>query len=183
LALDPDIVGDPGMLTGVFVDGKDVWVEKEHGMLIRVGDTSGQPAEGKTEIPGRPSRDGASLLSAGIVDGEAGRVFVASIARSTMEHRFTRELRYAGVVQSLLLLDSDRKGTIYVASTLVRGDQETIVLTCLEPERGKPIGGAELPPNTSPEETFRDLSVLDDGGVVYAHRTEAGVSYEKYQCR
>jgi hypothetical protein len=183
LPLDPAVVGDPGLLTGVFVDGKDVWVEKEHGALIRVGDTSGQPADGKDEMPGRPSRDGGSLLSAGIIDGDSGRVFVASIVRATREHRFTRELRYAGMVQSLLMLDSDRKGTIYVASSLTRGEQETVVLSCLEPEHGQPIGGAELPPNTSPEETFRDLTVLDDGGVVYAHRTETGVSYETYRCK
>jgi hypothetical protein len=45
-----------------------------------------------------------------------------------------------------------------------------------------PVGSAVLPANTLPDETFRDLTVLDGGGVVYAVRTEAGVSYERYDC-
>lgn len=33
-----------------------------------------------------------------------------------------------------------------------------------------------------PEESFRDLVVLDEGGVVFTHRTEEGVTYEQLVC-
>lgn len=179
---DGGATGDPGLLTGVFVDGKDVWVEREHGTLIRVGDTSGAPAEPK-EAPGRPSRDGALWLSAGIVDAKAGRAFVSAIDRGTGDHRFTRELRQKAELRAILLLDSDKAGTIYVGVEVqVAPDREAVVVTCLEPSHGQPVGSMVLPANTMPEETFRDLAVLDGGGVVYARRSEAGVTYEVHEC-
>jgi hypothetical protein len=165
------------------VDGKDVYVEREHGPLVKVGDTSGKPAEERTEIPGRPSRDGLSFLNAGLTDAGAGRAYVASIERATMQHRFTRELRLEAPIQAIVLLDSDKSGVIYFAMQVERapGD-EVVFLTCLEPLKGLPIGTAVMPANTMPEETFRDLAVLDDGGVVYALRTDAGVQYQRYDC-
>jgi outer membrane protein assembly factor BamB len=175
--------GDPGLLTGVFVDGKDVWVEREHGTLVRVGDTSGAPAEPK-EAPGRPSRDGALWLSAGIVDAAAGRAFVSAIDRASGDHRFTRELRQKAELRAIVLLDSDRAGTIYFGVEVhVPPEREVVVVTCLEPLHGQPVGSIVLPANTLPEETFRDLAVLDAGGVVYALRSEAGVTYEVHECQ
>ena len=181
IPLDGVDVGDPGFLTGVFVDGKDVYVEREHGSLSRIGDTSG-PAATPDEVPGRPSRDGATWLHAGIVDPSAGRTFVSAVDRATGQHRFTRELRQKAEVRSILLLDSDAAGTIYFATELADGDHEWVALTCLEPRHGQPVGAAVLPVNTLPEETFRDLTVLDRGGVVYALRSDTGVSYQAYEC-
>jgi hypothetical protein len=176
-------IEEPGLVTGVFVDGKDVYVEREHGPLVKIGDVNGIPAEPRTEIPGRPSRDGLSYLSAGLIDAAAGRAYVSAIDRKTNEHRFTRELRYAAEIQSLDLLDSDKQGTIYFAVTIWQGGRApSVLLQCLEPKKGVPVGSAVLPANMLPEETFRDYTVLDEGGVIYAHRTEQGVSYEKYDC-
>ncbi len=173
---------DSGLLTGVFVDGTDVYVEREHGMLSRIGDTSG--AAGKpTEVPGRPSRDGAAWLHAGIVDGAAGRAYVSAVDRATGAHRFTRELRLRAELRSIVLLDSDRAGTIYFGAELhEEPGRDWIAITCLEPRRGQPVGAVVLPVNTLPEETFRDLVVLDGGGVVQALRSESGVSYQVYEC-
>ena len=153
---------ETGLVTGVFVDGNDVYVEKEHGPLYKVGDKSGAPADEQTEIPGRPSRDGLSFLKAGVIEPALGRVYVASVERATMQHRFTRELRLDAPVQAILLLDSDKTGMIYFATQVERapGD-EVVFLTCLEPLKGLPVGTAVLPVNTLPEETFRDLVVLD----------------------
>jgi hypothetical protein len=81
------------------------------------------------------------------------------------------------------MLDSDRAGTIYIAAEVERGEQGVVVLTCREPQRGATIGTAELPANTMPEETFRDMVVQDDGGVVYAVRSEQGVTYARASCR
>jgi hypothetical protein len=175
---------EPGLVTGIFVDGDQVYAEKEHGPLVLLGDTSGRPANPRTELPGRPSRDGKSFLTAGITDGPTGRIYVSAMDRATREHRFTRELRLGAPLRYLLLLDSDAKGTIYVAAQ-VEGEEdlERILLHCLEPARGAPAGSAELPASVLPEESFRDLTVPEEGGVLYAHRTAEGVSYERYACK
>jgi hypothetical protein len=176
-------VEKPGEITGVMVDGKDVYVEREHGPLVLLGSTSGEAAGARTELPGRPSRDGLLFLSAGISSAPQGRLWVSATTRATREHRFTRELRLGAQVSGILMLDSDRAGTIYIAAEVERGEQGVVVLTCLEPQRGATIGTAELPANTMPEETFRDMVVQDDGGVVYAVRSEQGVTYARASCR
>jgi len=183
LPLVGDGIDDPGSVTGVFVDGNDVLVERDHATLVKIGDVSGTAAEPRSELQGRPSRDGLSLLHAGIVEALAGRVFVASIERSTENHRFTRELRLDAIVQSIVLLDTDRAGTIYFAASVEHADgSEAVLLSCLDPMTGDPTGSAVLPANTLPEESFRDLTVLDGGGVIQALRTESGVSYTRYDC-
>src|SRR5262249_1188111 len=99
------------------------------------------------------------------------------------QHKFTRELRLNSFVQMIVLLDTDNTGTIYFAAQVDTGDgQEAVLLSCLEPLKGIPVGGAVLPANTLPEESFRDLALLDDGGVMYALRTEQGVTYSRYDC-
>jgi hypothetical protein len=183
IPLEGEGLETPGEVTGVFVDGKDVYVEKEHGPLLRIGTTDGQPSTDRGEIPGRPSRDGQSFLNAGLIDPPAGRMYVAAIDRATMQHRFTRELRQPGEIRGILMLDSDKVGTIYLATQVeVPGEGEAVLLTCLEPLRGFPTGTAVLPVNNMPEETFRDMAVLDEGGVLYSVRTEQGVSYQKFDC-
>lgn len=182
--LSLDGAGDPGKITAMIIDGNDVYVEREHATLVKLGDTSGHPADPVTQIPGRPSRDGRSFLNAGITSATQGRAYVSSIDRATNEHRFTRELRLKSEIHSLVLLDSDKKGTIYFAAALhEEPSTDWVVLECLDPEKGVPIGSAILPANTMPEETFRDFTVLDDGGVIYALRSDAGVDYERYDCQ
>lgn len=176
-------IEEPGLVTGVFTDGDDIYVEREHGPLVLVGHTSGKPAAARVEIPGRPSRDGLSFLNAGITDAAAARVYVSSIDRATHEHRFTRELRLDAPVTSLVLLDSDKHGTIYFGAQIERAPgSEAVVVLCLEPSKGAPLGSLELPVNTLPEETFRDLAVQDDGSIVYSLRSDEGVTYQRYQC-
>lgn len=184
LPLAGDGVETPGHVTGLFVDGDGVYVETEHGPLVKIGTTAGVPAPTREEIPGRPSRDGQSYLKAGITDAEAGRAYVVSNVRPSGDHRFTRELRYGTRILHLLLLDSDLAGTIYVAAEIEEeGGESTVVsLSCLDPSTGAPTGSAVLPANTLPDESFRDLVVLDGGGVVYAIRSEGGVTHQKYEC-
>lgn len=183
LPLEGEGVEETGLLTGVFIDGKDVYVEREHGALVNIGDTAGNPAEPRKEIPGRPTRDGTGFLNAGITDAAAGRAWVSLIDRSTGDHRFTRELRLKAEIRHVVLLDSDKSGIIYFAAEVHQDPaEESILLTCLDPLKGIPVGSAVLPANTMPEETFRDLTVLDEGGVVMAHRTDKGVTYQTYEC-
>jgi hypothetical protein len=184
LPLQGDGVEEPGELTGLFVDGKDIYAERKHGPLVKLGDTAGNPADPRSEIPGRPSRDGLSFINAGIIDAPAGRAYVSSIDRATSQHRFTRELRLEALILSIVLLDTDRSGIIYFGAHLEDApNEEVIQVTCLDPKSGQPLGTAMMPANTMPEETFRDLTVLDGGGVLYALRSESGVAYQRYDCR
>ncbi|MBJ6765901.1 PQQ-like beta-propeller repeat protein [Myxococcaceae bacterium JPH2] len=189
LPLEGAGIRDTGGITGTFVDGDSVYVEKEHGALVRIGDLSGKADPTRPEIPGRPSRDGRSYLLARIIDARSGRVFVNAVDRQSGTRRYTREYRLQFPVMSLLLLDSDASGTVYlaVAGELPKaaGSAEGspgVRLFCLDALDGKVLGQTDLPLTTMPEETFRDFVVLDEGGVLYQYRTEAGVSLRRANC-
>ncbi len=183
LAVTGEHLPDPGEVTGVFVDGDDVYLERRHERLVHVGTTKGKAAEPRTELAGRPSRDGELLLTAAILDAKAGRVVVTAVERASGQPRFRRELALWPFVRAILLLETDGAGVVYFAAEVQRGTATpTVVLSCLEPITGTVIGGAVLPANTLPEESLRDLAVLDQGGVVHALRSEEGVTYTTHQC-
>jgi hypothetical protein len=183
-------IPNPGGITGTFVDGDSVYVEREHGALIRIGDLSGKADPTRPEIPGRPTRDGRAYILARIIEAPAGRLFVNVVDRPSGQHRYTREYRLQFPLMFITLLDTDRAGVIYlaVAGELPTGkaspaSQPGVRLFCIDPLDGKVIGQADLPLNTMPEETFRDFAVLDEGGVIYQYRTESGVSLRRADCR
>lgn len=184
LPLEGKGVTETGGVTGVFVDGKKVFVEVEHGALVSIGDTSGNADPDRSELPGRPSRDGKYLWSAGIVDKPQGRMWIASTDRPSLEHRFTRELGLGMPMMSIVLLDTDQAGTVYLGTVVeLAPGSDGLLLTCIASTDGHVLGSVQLPVNILPEETFRDLAVLDGGGVVYQHRTEKGVTLSRYDCR
>ena len=85
---------------------------------------------------------------------------------------------------TLVLLDSDLSGTIYVGALLEPGASGALVrVWCLSSVDGTPLGSADLPANTGPEETFREIVVLDGGGMLYAQRSATGATYVRYDCR
>jgi len=174
---------EPGGVTGLFVDGQDVYVEKAHGTLVRVGDTSGKRDEQQPEVPGRPSGDGASWLSAGMVEGEAGRLYVTSIRREPLGQRFTRELRVPPTVLRLMWLDSDAAGVIYLAWLWDAGGAPQVTLACLAGEDGRVLGQRPLPASNVPDETFREFALQPAGGALYAWRTEEGMQLLPADCR
>ena len=180
-----------GAATALVVDGNDVYLEREHGDLVRIGDSSGNVDPERPEIPGRPTHDGKSYISAGITDASAGKVFINAIDRSSLKHMYTRELALGVPVTAITFLDSDRLGIIYMALLLQEpgkaggGDAApalTLRLLCLDPLDGRPTGQATLPLNTLPEETFRDLTMSDRGGVLYSYRSVAGVQVQHHDC-
>lgn len=198
LTMTGEHIDRTGNVTGVFVDGDQVLVEREHGPLVRVGDTNGQAAEPREEVPGRPTRDGRAWITAGITDQNEGRLYINAVARPSREHMFTRELRVGLMTRSLVMLDSDARGTIYlgalgtpragvgaapVADDSGASERVQVLLMCIDGATGRTIGQATLPPNTSADETFREFTVPDDGGVVYAVRSEQGVEFRRYDCR
>ena len=134
------------------------------------------------EVPGRPSRDGKSFVSAGITSATKGRLYVASVDRATTEQRFTREIKTEMSTPGIALLDTDKKGIIYFGVVLAYPDQQTIRVYCLEPNQGATLGTIEVLATTQPEEQLRALSVDDDGGVTHARVEAGGVTYTRYTC-
>ncbi len=180
LPLDKERVGETGNITGVFADGKDVWVEKEHGILVRVGSVDGEPAEGHDELAGRPSKDGTLLLTATIASKAGGRVAVNAVDRNTAALRFARALTFPRPLEGLVLLDTDDKGTIYVGAA--GGGAGRATVACLDGADGHALGFVTVPHSTSVDESFRDFTVAGDGTIVVALRTEQGVEYLSVRC-
>jgi len=188
-----------GYVTGMFVDGNDVLLEREHGPLVRVGDSNGGDTQNREEVPGRPTRDGRAWITAGITEQSEGRLYINAVARPSRDHMYTRELRVPMETRALVMLDSDARGVIYlgalgvprssVGTAPVTGadggteGNERILLMCIDGATGRPTGQTTLPPNTSADETYRDFTVPDEGGVIYQVRNDQGVEYRRYDCR
>ena len=188
LKLEGKNLEEGGAATGVFTDGDAVYVEREHGDLVKVGDTKGKADVDREEVPGRLSRDGTAYLTAGISVVGEDRVYVGAIEKATKTQRFQREYRLAMPVLALTLLDTDRSGIIYLGALVhvpVQGKdpRPMVLLVCLDPLDGRPLGKAELPANVNADETFRELVVADEGGVFYLFRTDEKAQIQRYDCR
>ncbi|MDP3279130.1 MAG: hypothetical protein Q8Q09_28315 [Deltaproteobacteria bacterium] len=201
LALAGTGIDHTGSVTGVFVDGTDVYAERQHGPLVRVGSTDGTSTGERTEVPGRPTRDGTAWVSVGSVDMQAGKLYINAVARPSEQHMYTRELHLPLQIRQVVMLDSDRQGIVYLAvqgvtaaaaaqaasqaaaqDAEVREPAGQVLLVCVDLASGRSTGQATLPVNTSADETFREIVVRDEGGVVYAVRSEQGVEYREYRC-
>ena len=191
LKLEGKNLEEGGAATGVFTDGEDVYVEREHGDLVKIGTTKGKADTEREEVPGRLSRDGTAYLTAGISAPGEDRLYVGALEKASKQQRFQREYRLGTPVMGLMLLDTDRGGVIYVAAlttVAIPGKPDTerrpmVLLLCLDPLDGRPLGRAELPANVNADETFRELVVADEGGVLYLYRTDEKAQIQKYDCR
>lgn len=177
LPLRESEVGETGLLTGVFVDGKNVYVEKSHGALVRIGTIDGEPVDGPSELAGRPSRDGKLLLNAQMA---GGAIVLNAIDRQSGTSKFARAIPFPRPLRGILLLDSDTGGTIYVAASA--GAPNTAQIVCLESNEGAAIGRVSLPTSDGAEESMRDFAVGDDGTIVAVLRTNDGVAYRTVRC-
>lgn len=173
-------VPEPGLVTAVVIDGKDVYVEKEHGALVLIGSTDGKPAEDGVQLTGRPSKDGALLLTAGLSSKEQGRAYLNAVDRKTTSLKFARTMLFPRPSHAIVLLDSDAKGTIYLG--VAAGEPGDAHVACLDPGDGHILGRVVLPLSHTPEESFRDFSVGDDGTIAFAVRTDEGVQYRTARC-
>ncbi|AKV04050.1 hypothetical protein AKJ09_10713 [Labilithrix luteola] len=173
--------GEPGLVTGVFVDDRTIYVEKEHGSLVPIGTLDARAVDPNApSLAGRPSKDGALLLMAGLSSPIEGRAFVNATDRKTGALRFARTIQFPRPAQSIALLDSDGRGTIYLG--IAYDSPPTTSVACLAPGDGHVIGRVTLPASAAPEESLRDLAVGDDGTIVYAVRTDDGVEYRSATC-
>jgi hypothetical protein len=175
-------IEDPGLVSGVFVDGDRVYAERGHGGLVLLGTTDGTPAKERTELSGRPSRDGTLLLSAGITSPERGRLYLNVFDRTKNALRFTRVLDVAPRVKQIALLDSDARGTIYLGVVRGAGANDEIRVGCHDPIDGLELGAVMLPVSTMPEVTFKDLVVMPVGRIIASVRSDQGVEYRVVTC-
>ncbi len=176
----PASAGEAGLLTGLFVDGNDVYVEREHGALVRVGTTDGQPSAEPKSLQGRPSKDGVLLLSATLSDAPAGLAVVNAFDRKLGALRFARQVGFARPAHVVAMLDTDAKGTIYLG--LWAGEGAQVHVACMDPADGRVRGRVVVPLSETPEESFRDFAVRADGTIVFSHRTEQGVELRTATC-
>ena len=165
-----------GAATGVFTDGDSVYVERTHGDSVRIGSLAGVKDLERPEIPGRPARDGRSYLTASVA---SGKVLLTVIDASTRAHRFTRQYSLARPVTSLVLLDADVHGVVYVGAMVGR---EAVQVVCVDALDGHPMGTTSLPASPSADEAFRELAVSDDGDILALLRDEAGAELRRFRC-
>ena len=172
----------PGTTSGVFVEGDQVYVERNHGALVPLGTLDGRPPGGN-ELSGRPSKDGALLVSAGEIAAPRGQIYLNVFERAKQSLLFTRKIGLGAPVHQLVLLDTDARGTVYVGAWIVRaGEGDAVLVSCFASSDGRDLGQALLRVNEAPEESFRDFAVDADGTIVYALRGEHGVDYLRATC-
>lgn len=171
---------EPGLVTAVVIDGKDVYAEKEHGALVLLGTTDGTPAGESIQLAGRPSKDGTLLLTAGFSSKPAGRAYLNAMDRKTTTSRFAVQLSFPRPSHAIVLLDSDAKGTIYLG--VAAGEPGEANIACLDPGDGHVLGRVVLPLSHTAEESFRDFTVGEDGTIAFAVRGESGVEYRTARC-
>ena len=173
-------VPEPGLITAIVIDGKDVYAEKEHGALVRLGSTDGTPAGESIQLAGRPSKDGTLLLTAGFSSKPAGRAYLNAISRATTTSRFAVQVSFPRPSHAIVLLDSDLKGIIYLG--VAAGEPGEANIVCLDPGDGRVVGRVALPLSHTPEESFRDFTVGDDGTIAFAVRGDEGIEYRTSHC-
>lgn len=174
-------IDQPGLVTGLVVDGKNVYAEREHGALVPIGTIDGRPPpDDAEELSGRPSRDGALLLSATLAPGGEGRVILNAFDRRQGSIRFARMIPFARSAHRIVMLDSDLRGVLYLG--VAAGEPESAHIACVDSVDGHVTGRLSVPMSNMPEESFRDFDVHDDGTIVYALRTESGVEYLEARC-
>lgn len=178
------VVGGPitegGGVTGLFADERGVWLEREHGEVVRIADAEGRPDPNRPTQPGRPSRDGQLHLWARIASAPEGTVLVRAFDRDG-QVRWQRRLGLERPIAHLLLLDTDRRGSAYLGALTGRPTEEglaeaTIVVVRAGLADGQPTGRLVLPAPEVPEEMFRELSVTDDGEILQLLPRDDGMS-------
>lgn len=180
-------IPEGGGVTGVFADKDGIYVEREHGPLVRIADANGNSDPARPEMPGRPTRDGRLLISAAIADREQGQVVVRAFDRASGQPTWTQPVQLAAPLLHIVLLDSDRQGMVYLAAATGHESpsppysilDEAITVVRLG-TGGAPRGAIDLPPIQTADETFRPLSVGDDGSIWMMVPGKAGMTVLRY---
>lgn len=185
IPLASETIGRPGGISGVFADGDGIYVEVGHDKVVRVADGAGQPISTEDTVPGRPTRDGKLFIKAGMLDKSAGRLYVQAHGK---DHKLVWEtaLDLGAAILHILLLDSDKAGNVYIGVEAqdAPGQPPTYKtpVARLEGTKGKLTGQMILPPTTAdPSESFRPLSVGDDGTIYHLVHGANGPTITSYR--
>jgi hypothetical protein len=185
--LDGQQLPAAGLTTAVFADASGIYVEREHGMVVRVADADGNLDRPPEELAGRPTRDGQLLISAALLDPLRGEVTVRALQRASGQPAWTQTVRLGSPVLHLLLLDSDRQGRVYLAAAT--GHESPTPPYAIVDEAVVALqlgsGGIErsrliLPPLAAADETFRPLSIDDQGALLMMSSEPSGLVVTRY---
>ncbi|MBL8635031.1 MAG: hypothetical protein JNM40_17520 [Myxococcales bacterium] len=176
-----------GSLTGVFADARGVYVEREHGLLLRITDASGNRVTGERELPGRPSRDGQLVIAAALLERQSGQFLVRAIDRVKGSSVWERVIQLPTPILHMVMLDSDRQGRIYAAAVTALEEQvppyrltdEALIAVQLGRD-GTERGRLKLPPLHGSDESFRPVTVDDDGRLYVMRSSESGLTVTRY---
>ncbi|MDB4967129.1 MAG: hypothetical protein JWN44_2818 [Myxococcales bacterium] len=187
LSLGGKGVTDNGGVTGLFTDDDGIYVERDHESVVRIADASGRADPARPELLGRPSRDGRLLLAAAIGDRSTGDVVVRAVDRSTGLPAWEQAIRLGAPIVHIVALDSDRRGMIYLAVDV--GHEAPTPPYALVDEKlviarlgggGAPRGVLETPPLPAADESFRPVTVDDDGTVFVMAGGDNGLTVTRY---
>jgi hypothetical protein len=178
-------IEEGGDVTGVFADDGGIYVERQHGSIVRVADASGKSDADRPELLGRPSRDGRYLLQ--VEMGNRDQLLVRATDRTTGELAWVQTVQTDAPILHVVMLDSDRSGNIYVAAEVGRESPEPpygladVHITALRlGPSGTPRGQLSLPGLTAADETFRPLTVDDDGVLYLMLAQDGGLSVLRF---
>lgn len=180
-------IDDPGGVTGLFTDrGGNLYVEREHGAWLELADAEGRAVASRPRAPGRPLPDGRFVTGA-IADRAAGTARVR-VLDGDGNPAWEAAVSFGAPLMFLALLDGDSAGDVFVGAHVghespappYRIEDEALVLVALGPD-GRERARLTLPAPPPAEESFRDLSVGDDGTIYWMRRTASGVVIEAYR--
>lgn len=181
-------ITEGGGVTGIFADERGLYLEREHTEVIRIAGPDGTPDEDRPSDPGRPTRDGTMFLAALLADAKAGRAIVRAFDHDG-KVVWQRLVTFPTPILHLLLLDSDRRGHVYLGAYVAREgpppaydytDEATIVVRLGQPDAAD-RGSLSLPANNEPEELFKELAVTDDGEILQMLVGPDGVKIVRYR--
>lgn len=178
-------VEEGGDVSGVFSDSDGIYVEVGHDSVVRIADGQGNPVSTRDTVPGRPTRDGKLYIKAGLLDKATGRVFVQAHGKD-QKLVWERALNLGGSIAHILLLDSDKAGNVYLAAEVLDDpgppERYKTPVARLEGAQGKLTGQLILPATTAePSESFRPLTVGDDGTIYQLLHTPNGPTVTAYR--
>jgi hypothetical protein len=176
-----------GGVTGVFADAGGIYVESDHDKLTRISNADGSSDPDHGQLAGRPTRDGRLLISASLISKSLGQAQVEAFDRKTGQRRWGTPVSFGSPLWHLLLLDSDAVGNIYLGADI--GDEdpnppypitnERVVIQRLS-ATGELTGSITVPPLSQPDESFRPITVGDDGSIYVMAGGDDGLEVTRY---
>ena len=178
-------VTEGGSITGVFSDDDGIYVENDHDSVVRIADGSGAADPNRPALVGRPSRDGHSLLAAEITDAAAGVISVSAVDRSSGSPSWKQSLPLGASILHIITLDSDTSGMVYLAVDVGRevvgaGVTDEKILLVRLGSGGTPRGLLSIPPLPTADESFRPITVGDDGSVYVMAAGDGSLAVTRY---